>query len=309
MASSKLEGLVAAPVTPFRPDGSVNLDLIPLQAGALAANGVVGAFVNGTTGEGFSLTVEERKAVAERWVKAAPAGLRVIVHVAHTSGPTARELACHAASIGAWAVAEMGPIFFKPANIESLVESVSKTAAAAPGLPYFYYHMPSMSGISFPMIDFLRAAESEVPNLAGIKYTFEDLADYSLCRRFRDGKYDILFGRDEMLLAAFVLGGRGAVGSTYNVMAPLYVQLIEAFDAGDLDRARELQYLSVQVIRCLAGTGCFISALKEVMKMIGLGVGSVRPPLVPVSQECAAKLKSDLTKLGFFDVCSKLPPA
>jgi len=164
-----------------------------------------------------------------------------------------------------------------------------------------------MSGIDLPMIEFLRAAESDVPNLAGIKYTYEDLADYSLCSRYKGGKYDILFGRDEMLLCSLVLGGRGVVGSTYNIMAPLYTQLIDAFDSGDLDRARELQYLSVKVIRCLAGTGCFISALKEVMKMIGLGVGSVRSPLAPISQECVAKLKSDLMELGFFEVCSRLP--
>jgi len=309
MANSKLEGLVAAPVTAFRPDGTVNLDMIPLQAASLHANGVIAAFVNGTTGEGFSLTVEERKTIAKRWVEAAPEGFKIIVHVAHTSPATASDLASHAASIGAWAIAQMPPIFFKPTDVGLLVESVKKTAAAAGDLPYFYYHMPAMSGVYLPMIDFLQAAEAEIPNLAGLKYTYEDLADYSLCRRFRDGKYDILFGRDEILICSLALGGRAAVGSTYNVMAPLYTRLIAAFDSGDLDGARELQQLSIQVIRCLARTGCFMSALKEVMNMTGLDVGKVRSPLRPVSRECVARLKSDLTELGFFDVCSKLPPA
>ena len=90
-------------------------------------------------------------------------------------------------------------------------------------------------------------------------------------------------------------------------MAPLYTRLIEAFDSGALSQARELQHLSVKVIRCLAQTGCFISALKEVLNMIGLAVGMVRSPLRPISGECAVKLKNDLTELSFFDVCSKLP--
>ena len=77
----KLDGLIAAPFTPLQPDGSLNLDLIDRQAGELSHHGVRGAFVCGTTGEGFSLTSAERMQVAERWVKAAPRDLAVIVHV------------------------------------------------------------------------------------------------------------------------------------------------------------------------------------------------------------------------------------
>jgi N-acetylneuraminate lyase len=308
MIENKIKGFIAAPVAAYHPDGAVDLDIIPSHAAFLRSNGVVGVFINGTTGEGFSLSLKERKAIAERWVKAGSDEFRVIVHVSHTCAISARDMARHAAQIGAWGVGEMGPIYYRPNNVEELTDYAAQTAAEAPGLAYYYYHMPSMNGVRFPMVDFLRSAEPKIPNLAGIKYTHEDLVDFELCREFNDGKYDILYGRDETLLCSLALGCRGAVGSTYNIMAPLYTRLIDAFDSGNLPEARRLQLTSIQVIQLLAGTGSFNSALKEVMKMIGLNLGGVRSPLKNIEPAKIAGLKIGLEELGFFDFCSKKLP-
>src|SRR5688500_3533376 len=105
MRFEKLKGLIAAPHTPFHEDGSLNLEMIPKQAAWLAKNGVLGAFICGTTGEGSSLTTEERLAVANRWVQSAPATLKVIVHAGHNSLEEAKGIAAHAEQIGAHAVA------------------------------------------------------------------------------------------------------------------------------------------------------------------------------------------------------------
>lgn len=308
MVNSKTEGLIAAPMTAYHPDGTVDLDIIPSYAAFLHANGVVGVFLNGTTGEGFSLALEERKTIAESWMKTAPAEFKVIVHVSHTCAVSAWDMARHAAQIGAWGIGEMAPIFYKPNNIEELIDHAAQTAAQAPDLAYYYYHMPSMNGVCFPMIDFLRAAAPKIPNFAGIKYTHEDLVDFELCREFNDGKYDILYGRDETLLCSLALGCRRAVGSTYNIMAPLYTRLIDAFDSGDLNEARRLQCISMKVIRLLAGTNSFFSALKGIMNMIGLDLGGVRSPLKNIEAAKVAGLKNGLKELGFFDFCSKQPP-
>jgi len=308
MINSKTDGLIAAPMTAYHPDGTVNLDIIPSYAAFLHSNGVVGVFINGTTGEGFSLTVEERMTIAERWVKAAPRDFKVIVHVSHTCAVSAWDMARHVAQIYACGIGEMGPIFYKPNSVEELTDCAAQTAAQAPDLAYYYYHMPSMNGVCFPMIDLLRAADPIIPNFAGIKYTHEDLVDFELCLEFDDGKCDILYGRDETLLCSLALGCRGAVGSTYNIMAPLYARLIGAFDSGNLNEARRLQRISMKVIRLLAGTTSFISALKEVMNMIGFSVGGVRSPLKNIEPAKIAALKTGLEKLGFFDFCSKQPP-
>jgi N-acetylneuraminate lyase len=307
MINSKIEGLVAAPMTAYHPDGTVDLNIIPSYAAFLHSNGVVGVFVNGTTGEGFSLALEERKAIAETWMKTARGNFKVIVHVSHTCAVSAWDMARHAAQIGAWGIGEMGPIFYRPNSVEELTDCAAQTAAQAPDRAYYYYNMPSMSGVRFPMIDFLRAADPIIPNLAGIKYTHEDLVDFELCREFKDGKYDILYGRDETLLCSLALGCRGAVGSTYNIMAPLYTRLIDAFDSSDLREARHLQQISMNVIQLLVGTGSFNSALKEVMNMIGLNLGGVRSPLKNIEAARIARLRSSLKELGFFDFCSKVP--
>ena len=295
-------------MTAYRPDGTVDLDVIPSYAEFLQSNGVVGVFINGTTGEGFSLALEERKVIAESWLKTVPGEFKVIVHVSHTCAVSAWDLARHAAQIGAWGIGEMGPVFYKPNSVEELTDYAAQTAAQAPDLAYYYYHMPSMNGICLPMLEFLRAAEPKIPKLAGIKYTHEDLVDFELCREFNDGKYDILYGRDETLLCSLALGCRGAVGSTYNIMAPLYTRLIDAFDSGDLNEARRLQRISMKVVRLLAETTSFNSALKEVMNMIGLNLGGVRSPLKNIEAAKIARLKNGLKELGFFDFCSKLPP-
>ncbi len=299
--------LIAAPLTGYHPDGSVNLLVVPRYTEMLYANGVAGAFVNGTTGEGMSLTVKERCDLAERWVAAAPDGFKIIIHVGHTCQAESQAMTAHAMQIGAHAIAEIGPVFFRPATVGALVDYCAVTAASAPELPYYYYHMPSMNQVQFPMIEFLKGASSAMPNLAGIKYTFEDLADYERCRTFGDGKYDILFGRDEILLDALKLGAQGAVGSTYNAFAALYHQLIKAFHAGNSDEARRLQAISANICRLLSATGGFGSALKSAMNMIGLDLGTMRRPQLNISHDAAKQLETSLRQIGALEFLNQLP--
>lgn len=294
----KTTGLIAAPATGYCPDGSLDLGAVKPYAEMLRANGVAGVFVNGTTGEGMSLTLDERRASAERWVQAAPDGFRVMIHVGHTCQAESRALAAHAAAIGAHAVGEIGPVFFRPASVEALVDYCAATAAAAPELPYYYYHMPSMNQVLFPMAEFLRLADGVIPNLAGIKYTHNDIADYERCVQFRDGTYDILFGRDEFLIEGLRVGARGAVGSTYNIMAPLYHRLIAAFDAGDSDEAERLQDISARTCAIMAGTGGFGSCLKAILGRIGLRLGGMRRPQKNLPPQAVAEVMSALREAG-----------
>ena len=294
----KTKGLIAAPVTGYREDGALDLDVVKSYARMLWANGVAGVFVNGTTGEGMSLTLDERRAAAERWVEEAPDGFRVMIHVGHTCQTESRALAAHAAAIGAAAVGEIGPVFFRPAGVEALVDYCAETAAAAPELPYYYYHMPSMNQVLFPMAEFLRLADGVIPNLAGIKYTHNDVADYEQCVEFRNGKYDILFGRDEFLVEGLKVGAQGAVGSTYNIMAPLYQRLIAAFHAGELAEAERLQAISAGTCKIMAGTGGFGSCLKAILDRIGLHLGGMRRPQKNLPPEAVADVMLALREVG-----------
>ena len=299
-------GLVAAPYTAMKLDGSINLEVIAQQASFLYHNGVKGVFICGTTGEGSSLTVQERKDIARRWTATAPAGLKVIVHVGGGCLRDCKTLAAHAQEVGAWAVGALAPNLPKPRNIEELVSFCAEIAAAAPDLPFYFYHIPAMTGVHFPMIRFLEYASDKISNLAGIKYTYEDLMDYQLCLAFEDGRFDMLFGRDEILICALSLGARGAVGSTYNFAAPLYNKLIERFAVGDLPGARKLQEKAIEMIQLLTQEPELFHAVgKSIMTMLGVDCGPVRAPLSNVTEAQRQKLRTDLARLNMEGLFSR----
>jgi N-acetylneuraminate lyase len=297
----RFRGLIAAPFTPFRANGTLNLDVIPAYAGLLRANAVEAAFVCGTTGEGLSLTVEERRQVTETWIRAADPRLRIIVHIGHTALADAQALAAHATTAGAAAIGALAPCFFKPRDVDDLVDWCAALAGAAPSLPFYYYHIPSMTGVALPMREFLARADGRIPSLAGIKYTHEDLDDYEACVRYSDGRYEILFGRDELLLEGWSRQAQGAVGSTYNYAAPLYRQLIEATQRGDQTRARSLQDQAIRMIQICNGIGVtHLAASKAIMAMLGVDCGPVRPPLRQPNATQLSSLRAALEELGFF---------
>lgn len=299
MIPSKLTGLIAAPHTPFNRKGALNLEIIPKQAHWLGDNEVSGAFICGTTGEWSSLTIAERIAVAEKWMASVTGPLKVIVHTGHNCLADAQTLAAHAEKVGAFAIAAMAPDYFRPSTVAALVEFCSEIAAAAPKLPFFYYHMPGMNGVNFPVIDFLRLGVNRIPTLAGVKYTHENLMDYRQCVAFDQERLSILFGRDEIMLAALAMGAEGFVGSTYNFAAPIYRRLISAFRAGDLSEARQKQSQAIEVIAALSRYGG-LNAGKAVMAMLGIDCGPMRAPLQSVPEEAVEALRNELEGLQFF---------
>ncbi|EDY18859.1 dihydrodipicolinate synthetase [Chthoniobacter flavus Ellin428] len=302
--TAPLTGLISAPFTAFHNDGSLNLQAVEKQVASLVANGVSGAFVCGTTGEGISMTVEERMRVAERWQQVAEGKLQVVVHVGHTSLGDARALAAHTQKIGAQGTSTLAPYFFKPGNAEDLAMFCAEVASAAPALPFYYYQIPSMTGVNIPAADFLRAAAPRIPNLAGVKFTFENLMDFSECVRLEGGRYNIVFGRDEILVAGLSLGARGAIGSTYNFIAPIFHEIIAAFEKGDLALARERQAAANAIIQIFIRYGG-PPAGKVMMKMIGVDCGPVRLPLRELSPKREEQMRAELEAAGFFQMCSR----
>lgn len=294
----KLNGLIAASFTPYK-DGEINIEPIVDYVQGLAQNGVSGVFVNGTTGESLSLAVAERLELAEAWLDATvETGMKVIVHVGHNSLPACQRMAEHAQEKGAAAFSAMAPTFFKP-NLDGLVDYVARIASAAPELPFYFYHMPAMTGISFPMADFLKKAEGKIPNLAGIKFTFENLMDYKLCMEFSGRRFDMVFGRDEILLCGLTLGAKSGIGSTYNFAAPLYLEMIKAFGKGNREAAEALQLISMKVVdHCLKlAPEAPLSALRALTAhALGLDLGVAREPLSAMSDEKKKELVEAVEK-------------
>lgn len=308
MDISHLQGLIAAPFTPMNPDGSLNLSIIPQYYQLLKTNGVTGAFICGSTGEGVSMTQNEKKAVAKAWADATrnDKDFKVMTLLGGTSLTDCKELAKHAKEIGLYGISFTAPFYFKPAGVQALAQCCKEVAAAAPDMPFYYYHIPVLNGVGFNMIDLLQAVDEQVPSFAGIKYTHEDFMDFLSCLRFKNGKYDMLWGRDENMLSALVLGAKGSVGSTFNYAAPLYYELIDAFNNGDLATAQQLQQQSIDMIRLLGIYGG-IATGKAYMKLIGLNCGEFRLPVKNMSSEQFELFQKDVAALSFDTFKSKLP--
>ena len=296
----RLQGLIAATYTPMDDQGRLNLAAARPMVDRLIDEGVTGLYVCGSTGEGMSLTGTERREVVEAFTQAAAGRVPVIAQVGHNSVTEAAELAAHAQEIGADVVSATAPSYFKVTSVETLVDCMAQIAAAAPELPFYYYHIPVLTGAALDMPAFLRLAGDRIDNLAGLKYTSPTIHEYQACREVDQQRYDILWGCDEMLLSALVAGAQGAVGSTYNIAAPLYGRIIETHAAGKLDEARRLQLLSVEMVRTLNGWP-FHSAMKETLKMLGQDCGRCRLPQPDLSDDETTALRTSLDKIGFFD--------
>lgn len=296
----RLEGMVAASFTPIDVAGKVNLSAIGKYADLMATSGVAGVFVCGTTGESHSLTTEERKAILAQWVKLANGRFKVIAHVGSNCQVEAMELSRHAQEIGADAIAAMAPCFFKPATVKELVAFFAPVAGSAPELPFYYYNMPSMTGVSLSVPEFLVEGKKVIPNLVGTKFTHNNLVEMGECLTLEDGAFEVLHGYDEILIAGLAFGAVAGVGSTYNYLPSVYAGIFEAMKKGDIETARRLQKKSIEVVEVIIKYGGGVRGGKAIMNLIGIECGQCRLPITPFSEAEYKSLKEDLTKLSFF---------
>ena len=294
-------GLLPAVLTPFDSSGELNLAAVEPHAMLLARDGAAGVFVGGTTGEFSSLTFEERLSLAARWsalVKGT--ALRLVVHVGANCLADAKHLAAHAQTLGAAAIATVAPNYVKPKSLDVLIQWCAELAAAAPETPFYFYDIPVMTGVAFPMVDFLEQAAARIPTLAGLKFTNLDLMTFQRLLRVDGGRFDVLFGFDEQLLAAVVLGAKGAVGSSYNFASPLYNRLLAAANANDFATARAVQYRGAELIVLMQKYG-FLATAKELMRLRGVDLGSVRLPNVSMTADQTAAFRRELAATGLLD--------
>lgn len=302
----KITGLINAPFTPFAQDGEVNYSIIKAYAEFLASNGLKGVFINGSSGEGYMLTEDERIKLAEKWVEVSPKDFKVIVHVGSTCLKMSKRLAAHAQKIGAYAVGAMASPFPKVTRIEDLVRYCEEIAKEASDIPFYFYHIPALNGVYLPMLPFLKAVDGRIPNFAGIKYTYESLYEYNQCRLYKDEKYDMLHGQDETILPCLAMGGaQGGIGGTTNYNGRALTEIIAAWQEGDIERARELQNFAQDVINVICNYRGNIVGGKHIMKLIGLDMGPNRVPYQTMTNDEVEAMKKELEAIDFFSRCNK----
>jgi N-acetylneuraminate lyase len=218
----------------------------------LAQEGVMSAYVNGTTGEFPSQSIQTRKDALQAWVDAAKRTpeFKVVAHIGHCNVADAIDMAKHAAEIGADAIAAVPPWFFRYANAQHVANVIAEIAAAAPDLPFLYYHIPMFTkvatgtleknffGDGIYLSEILDLCQKQIPNFAGCKYTSQDFTELARVDAVRKTnpeaeRFVILIGGDHIFLRALEeIGIEGAIGSAWNLVrfsAELWFSDIFAF--------------------------------------------------------------------------------
>ena len=292
----KLEGLIAAAHTPFNADGSVNYALVKRQSTLLLKQKVTGVYVSGTTGEGISCSVSERKRLFDAWVDAAKGKLFLIAHTGALALADAQELGAHAQEIGFDAVSVVPANYFKPGTVDVLIDYLNAVLEGCRKLPFYYYHT-GMSGINLDMEDFLRKADGRIENLAGIKFNYPDLYMYARCLNACGGRYDITWGIDEWFAGAVAMGAKSAIGSTYYA-APLYHRIGAAVKDGDLEAAAAGMRKVCDIVGILMQYGG-VAGGKAMMAVHGLDMGDVRLPCRSLTATEKVDCVNRLRKIGY----------
>lgn len=300
----EINGIISAPYTPLLENGEINLDYVETYYAYLKSNGISGAFINGSTGDFPSLTTKERNDFTAKWCEVADDDFLTMIHVGHTSIKECQQMAAHAGNCGAKVISTLAPYYFKPSNIDLLVEFCAEIAKVNPEIPFLYYHIPDLTGVDFSMVEFLKKGKEKIPNLEGVKFTQNNLMEYKLTLDYNCGK-NVLFGVDEIMLSSLPLGGHGWVGSTYNHALPIYNRIIECYNNGQMKEASKLQHLIIEFVKITASYG-WGGASKYLLNHIGLKCGPVRSPNRNLRSHEKKKLVEELNQIGFFETISSL---
>ena len=289
-----LNTLISAVPTPFKKDFSLDLSKIKTLYEYLLEKRIDGVLVNGTAGEGLSLSIEERMHTTEEWLKVIGEHKKFFVatNVSCESVEDAKNLARHAMANKVDAVFFHSPSFFKPISIDLLLECCSLVAAECYPVPFYFYHLPDFTGIKYRITDFVPKAKKQIPNFKGLKFTDLNLMDVLLCQNtFPD--VDIFLGREEVFLPAWNIGVKMGIGATYCLWPEKYRKIIELIRDNQLTEAKKI-YIdvcrSLDVVIRYGG----IRAIKAILKIRGIDCGQARLPLKPFSEEEFKSLQKDL---------------
>lgn len=291
----RLYGVTTAMVTPFGDDGKVDLVAVAALTNFLIDKGVHCLYPLGTTGEMLRLSAEEREAVAETVVRTAAGRVTVYIHAgAATQAETVR-LARHAKAIGADGIGVVTPIFFG-ANEAELEQYFVTVASGVPDdFPVYLYNIPQCAANDLPTAVALRVAD-RCPNVVGIKYSYPDFLRTNEYLGIRDGAFSVMQGADRLFLPALAMGCDGVISGVSCVYPEPFVAVYEAFQAGDVPRARRLQRTAIAYCEALK-SGANMSYFKEALKRRGVPAGVMRAPQLDLPEAERAELFARLEAL------------
>jgi len=291
--TERFRGIFPALITPYRRDGSINEDSLRRLVSRCLDRGVSGFYVCGSTGEAFMLSSDERKQILEIVIDENSGRGTIIAHVGCIGTDGSIELAVHARGAGADAISSVPP-FYYGFTVDEIVSHYRAVTHAA-DMPMILYNFPANAGVSLtPAL--VRRLRGEDRRIVGLKHTSMNLYDLEQMLRI-DDDFVVLAGHDEVLLGALSMGARGAVGSTYNIMPELYVEMIKRLESGDLAGAQEIQQRVNSFIRLMSpGTG--IPQIKAALELVGIECNGCRRPMAALAPSQRSGIEKALKEIG-----------
>lgn len=293
----EVKGVIPALITPVDENENVDEAALRRLIDYVMAGGVHGVFILGSTGEFYGLDYGEKERAVEITIDQVKGRIPVYVGASAITTKECVRLTKMAKEKGAYAVTVLTPMFISPNNDELYIHY--RSIAESEDIPILLYNNPDRTGVnlSADLVERL----SKVPNIVGVKDSSGDLTLTSeYIRRTRDVGFNVLAGRDTMILATLVYGGTGTVAATANVVPKLVVEIYEKFMSGDIKGALAAQY-KLAPLRIAFNLGSFPVVTKDALNLIGIDVGDPIKPIQHVNENNIKKLKEILVNLGVME--------
>jgi N-acetylneuraminate lyase len=286
------KGMYPALVSPRDDQGEFSANAFEKLIGHIYEQGSHGVYVAGNTGEGYLMTLEERKLATEIAVKTSRGNGRVVVHVGAPSERDAVALAKHASDAGADAISSLPPYVqgYKFADILAYYREL----AVVSELPLFVYYIPVVTHQEFSMDQIEEMLDVE--GVIGLKFTNHNLY---LMEGVLNGRHrpHIFNGHDEVALAGITMGAQAGIGTFYNLMPAHFVGIYESVLNRDLETGRKLQGEVNRLIRICQKYGGHAS-VRAVLRWQGIDCGDPVKPTRPLDEADLASLRRELDMSG-----------
>lgn len=285
------KGVIPAVLTVF--DKEENIDEVGMRqlVSFLIDKGVNGLYLTGSTGEGFTMTSEERKKVVEIVMDETAGRVPIVVHVGAIGTKISIDLAKHAESVGADGISSVPPFYWK-FNENQIIKYYEDIANSC-SIPMIVYNVPLVGLLGMNAIKRL----AKIENVKGIKYTA--LSQYEITQIKDEVGQDFLVysGADEMAMSGLISGADGIVGSFYNIMPELFINIYNAVQNKNLDEAQRLQKQAVEVIMYALQLPSFYAGMKVILRWMGVNAGYCRRPFENLTEEDEIKFKEGFKRL------------
>ncbi|MGE0154995.1 MAG: dihydrodipicolinate synthase family protein [Reyranellaceae bacterium] len=292
-----LQGVVSALVTPFDDSGALDCAGLAANVRHQLACGVTNFGPLGGTGEPISMTAAERFRVVDAVMAEARGQGRVVVGCLLPSQAEIVELGRYARQAGADAIMVIPPYFVgaQPANVKRHFADI----ASAVDLPMVLFNGPTRCGVTLDARLVVELA-TDIPHFVALKEATGDLHAASRIVREAPARFVVLQGYDELVLPTLAIGGVGCFVSLACLIPRTLARLHQAFDAGDIVRARELQLRILPIAEAIYAESN-PGPLKYAMNLLGLPGGRTRPPLYPVSEATAERIRGLVPEISLLE--------